>query len=63
MSKEQKTEKRILEYKGDTYTVQGAFQHQYRKYITIDVLDENNVPYTICDKHDTLYDKIKKIKV
>lgn len=25
--------------------------------------DEDGKPYTICDKNDTLYDKIEKVKV
>ena len=56
-------EKKFLNYKGSRYEVQGAFSHPKRDYITIDVKDEHGKPYTICDKNDTLYDKIEKVKV
>lgn len=41
----------------------GAFQHSHRKYITIEVKDSNENPYTICDVNDTLYEKIQKVFV
>ena len=65
MSKEkiETIEKRFLNYKCDRYEVKGAFSHQKRNYITIDVIDSDGNPYTICDKSDSLYDKIEKIKV
>ena len=64
--KEQKVEmieKKFLTYKGDRYEVKGAFSHGTRDYITIDVIDTEGNPYTICDSSDTVYKKIEKIKV
>ena len=64
--KEQKVEiieKKFLNYKGDRYEVKGAFSHQKRNYITIDIIDSEGNPYTICDSSDTVYKKIEKIKV
>lgn len=56
-------EKKFLNYKGDRYEVKGAFSHPERDYITIDVIDTEGNPYTICDSSDTVYKKIEKIKV
>ena len=56
-------EQKFLTYHGLKYEVTGAFSHKARNYITIDVKDEHGKPYTICDKNDTLYDKIEKVKV
>ena len=66
MNKEEKIEmieKKFLDYKGSRYEVQGAFSHQKRNYITIDVKDSDGNPYTICDSSDVVYKKIEKIKV
>lgn len=56
-------EKKFLTYHGLKYEVTGVFSHKDRNYITIDVKDEHGKPHTICDKNDTLYNKIEKVKV
>lgn len=55
--------KKVLDYKDEQYFVVGAFSHPKLSYVTIDVKDENNNAYTICDSNDVYYDRIKTIKV
>lgn len=56
-------EKKYLNYKDERYEVQNVFSHKDREYITIDVKDSEGNAYVICDKNDTLYKKIEKVKV
>jgi hypothetical protein len=37
--------------------------NQKEKTITIDIIDSEGNPYTICDSSDTVYKKIEKVKV
>ena len=52
-----------MNYKGERFEVQNVFSHSSRDYITIDVKDDHNNAYTICDSSDIYYKKIEKVKV
>ena len=55
----------MKEYKGLTEEemIAAMIEVATVNYYVADVKDEHGKPYTICDKNDTLYDKIEKVKV